>query len=272
MSHLDLPLIVEPAALTHHLGHPALHLVDLSARPVHLGQHVPGAVHLEYRRILAPRPPALGLVPDDADLAAVLSSLGLRPDSHVVAYDDEANGKASRFLWTLDVVGHRRLSLLDGGLAAWLAEGRPTEAGESVPAPGDYRIAGRTAAAADKDDVLARLGDPGTVILDARSPAEYSGLDRRAARGGHIPGAVNLDWTLAIDRTRALRIRSKAELRPLLEGLGVTPDKEVITHCQTHHRSAHTYMVLKALGYPRIRGYAGSWSEWGNDPSLPVEA
>ena len=271
MTHPDLPLIVEPAVLAPHLGHPDLRIVDLSARPVHHGQHVPGAVHLDYRCLLAPRPPALGLMPDDAYLEAMLSSLGVRPDSLVVAYDEEANAKAARFLWTLDVIGHRRFSLLDGGLAAWLTEGQPTESREAVPSPETYRVGERTQAAADKADILARLGDPGTVILDARSPAEFSGLDCRAARGGHIPGAVNFDWTLAIDRQRALRIRSQEELRPLLESIGVTPDKEVIAHCQTHHRSAHTYIVLKALGYPHVRGYAGSWSEWGNDPSLPVE-
>jgi thiosulfate/3-mercaptopyruvate sulfurtransferase len=93
----------------------------------------------------------------------------------------------------------------------------------------------------------------------------------RAARGGHIPGAVNLNWTLAMDEQRQLRCKADATLRALLETIGVTPDKEVILYCQTHHRSAHTYLVLKHLGYPRVRGYAGAWSEWGNDPTLPVE-
>ncbi len=111
----------------------------------------------------------------------------------------------------------------------------------------------------------------GVVILDTRSPAEFSGIDRRAARGGHIPGAVNMDWSVALDRERNLRLKPAVELRGILDNLGITPDKEVITHCQTHHRSSHTYLMLKALGYPRTRGYPGSWSEWGNDLELPTE-
>jgi thiosulfate/3-mercaptopyruvate sulfurtransferase len=116
------------------------------------------------------------------------------------------------------------------------------------------------------------LDDPEVVVLDVRTPAEFAGDDVRAARGGHIPGAVNMDWTLAIDRGRNLRLKPEGDLRRMLEELGVTPDKEVIVHCQTHHRSAHTYMVLKSLGYPRIRGYDGSWSEWGNDQNTPIES
>ncbi len=125
---------------------------------------------------------------------------------------------------------------------------------------------------ADKAYILAHLDDLGVVILDTRSPAEFSGIDIRAARGGHIPGAINMDWILAMDRERNLRLKSEVELRGILENLGITPDKEVITHCQTHHRSSHTYVTLKALGFPRIKGYPGSWSEWGNDLELPIEA
>ncbi|MGQ0663136.1 MAG: sulfurtransferase [Pseudomonadota bacterium] len=267
-----LPLIVEPNELDAALGGKDLLVVDLGEEAVYAQRHVPGAVHLPYRTIIEARPPAGGLLPDDIKLGAILSSVGITPSTHVVAYDSEGNAKACRLLWTLEVVGHAKYSLLNGGLHAWLAEGKATEGGINRPPRGDYKIGRHTEARADKGYILARLDDPGVVILDTRTPAEFTGQDVRAARGGHIPRAVNMDWTLAIDRARALRLRPDQELRALLEGLGVTPDKEVIAHCQTHHRSSHTFIVLKALGYPRVRGYDGSWSEWGNDPALPVES
>jgi thiosulfate/3-mercaptopyruvate sulfurtransferase len=109
------------------------------------------------------------------------------------------------------------------------------------------------------------------VLVDARSPPEYSGEKRLAQRGGHIPGAVNFDWINAMDMQNNLRLKPAEVLSQSLAGLGVTQDKEVIVYCQTHHRSAHTYIVLKSLGYTKIKGYPGSWSEWGNQGDTPIE-
>ncbi len=270
MSSPALPLIVQPEQLEARREDPVLLIVDLSDQPTYAMHHVPGAVHLPYGHIVAPRPPAMGLLPDDQRLGQVLSAVGVSPDTHVVAYDDEGNGRACRLLWTLDVIGHRGFSLLNGGLQAWVNEGHATEEGVNAPRRGDFKVSRHTEASADKAYVLAHLDDPGVVILDTRTRDEFAGIDRRAARGGHIPGAVNMDWREAMDRANNLRLKPERELRQLFEALGVTSDKEIITHCQTHHRSAHTYITLKSLGYPSIKGYAGSWSEWGNDPELPV--
>jgi thiosulfate/3-mercaptopyruvate sulfurtransferase len=109
------------------------------------------------------------------------------------------------------------------------------------------------------------------VILDVRTAAEFSGADKRAQRAGHIPGAVNVDWSQALVGGGDLRLRPADQLHTLYAAAGVTPDKEVILHCQSHQRSAHSYVVLKSLGYPRLRGYPGSWSEWGNTTDTPVE-
>lgn len=266
-----LPLIVEPAELEKHLGMENLLIVDLCRTEIYAQAHLPGAVHLEYAQIVAAQPPALGLLPDAARLSDTLGSIGMRPESHVVAYDDEGGGRAARLLWTLDVIGHARYSLLNGGLHAWLNERRRISAEPVKPARSDYPVRLGNEVVADKDYVVNRLHDPAVVIVDTRTPAEYRGETRRADRAGHIPGAVNFDWMNAIDQAHSLRLKPLDELMQVLTGLGVTPDKEIITYCQTHHRSAHTYIVLKRLGYPRVRGYPGSWSEWGNSPETPIE-
>ena len=271
MAHPFLPLLLEPAELEKHLGAENLLVVDMNPPDVYNKAHIPGAVHLDYAQIVAAQPPAMGALPSEAQLSEVFSAIGMTPNSHVVAYDNEGNGRAARLLWTLDAVGHPHFSLLNGGLPAWLEENRPVS-GEPVKKPrSEYQAKLSGTAVADKDYILGHLQDQAVALLDTRSPGEYSGAVKRAARGGHIPGAVNFDWVNAMDSNRNLRLRDAKTLRTELTRLGVIPDKEVITYCQTHHRSAHTYIVLKALGFTNIKGYPGSWSEWGNCDDTPIE-
>ncbi|MDZ7751565.1 MAG: rhodanese-like domain-containing protein [Gammaproteobacteria bacterium] len=266
-----LPLIVEPGELESNLGTPHLLVVDLSRPEVHQQLHVPGAMYLDYGALVAARPPVAGLLPDAEHLTAVMSTLAVTPDTHVVAYDDEGGGKAGRLLWTLDAVGHHRWSLLNGGLHAWANEGHPTAVDIVEPEPRRRDVTIHPDFVADADWIMARLADPAVACLDSRAPDEFSGTRRYSARGGHIPGAVNMDWVRAMDPARNLRLRPAPELLEELAALGVVPDKEVVVYCQTHHRSSHTYVMLKALGFDRVRGYHGAWSEWGNRDDTPVE-
>jgi thiosulfate/3-mercaptopyruvate sulfurtransferase len=272
MSQALMPLLVEPEQLQAALGNERLLIVDLSDPPIYAQRHVPGAVNLPYQAIIRSEPPAMGLLPTEERLSEVMSAIGLTDEAHVVAYDSEGNGRASRLLWTLDVLGHRYFSLLDGGLPAWVAAGLPVESGLVEMKPSAYQAKiRRPEASVDREYVEAHLNDPQVAILDARSPGEFSGQDQRAQRTGHIPGAVNMEWTQAMDPSRQRRLLPEAQLREKLAGLGVTPDKEVITHCQTHHRSALTYVMLRHLGFEKVSAYAGSWSEWGNRSDTPIE-
>lgn len=271
MSPSPFPLIVEPQELAGRLDTPGLLIVDL-CKPDHYAQsHLPGAIHLDYSRIVDGRKPVPGRLPPVERLSEVFSALGLAADRHVIAYDDEGGGRAARLLWTLEVVGHPHYSLLDGGRGAWLAGCFPVDTAQATPSLTPFNAsldAGRVAV--DREYILSHLHDEDVILVDARTPEEYNGQKALAARAGHIPGAVNYNWVNAMDRGRDLRLRPGAELETELEALGITQDKEVIVYCQTHHRSAYVYVVLKHLGYPRVRGYPGSWSEWGNREDTPV--
>ncbi len=265
------PLIIEPKQLESELGNKNLLLVDLSQPQSYAQYHLPGAVYLEYSWIVHTEPPRAGLLPDVTQLSNILSALGLTKDTHIVAYDDEGGGRACRLLWTLDVVGHQNFSLLNGGLHAWANEGHQVTREIYYPNKTAYAASIHEGPIADQQYILDHLHNDKVAILDTRSPQEYAGIKVFAQRGGHIPGAINIEWTDMMDKNRNMRLKQKDELHELLETHGIGPDKEVIVHCQTHHRSAHTYIALKSLGYEHVRGYPGSWSDWGNDANTPIE-
>ncbi len=272
MSEFSTDYLIEPAALAVGLTDTDLRVVDVCKTEQYAQAHIPGAVHVDYARLVFSRRPVAGLLPDVGYLQQLFSSLGLTREARVVAYDDEGGGHAARLLWNLAACGHQRYALLNGGLHAWANEGYPLQREPVTPEASNYRVSTNCEIVADRAYIEARLRDEGTRLLDCRSFKEYAGEDKRAARAGHIPGAVNLDWTEAMDMTRNLRLQPPEALRGRLAELGITPEREIITYCQTHHRSAHTWLVLKALGFERVRGYPGSWSDWGNQPDTPVES
>ena len=272
MTQPHLPLLVEADVLQDHLGEKKLLIVDLGKADLYAKGHIPGAVFLDYSRIVRTEKPVGGLLPDESQLSEVLAGIGLTDQTHVVAYDDEGGGKAARLLWTMEALGHHHYSLLNGGLHVWANEGHPLSQEMVTPEPSHYhaRLRDECEAVTGREFILAHLQDPKVALLDARSPAEYNGEKLYAARGGHIPGAVNIEWTDFMDPGHNLRLRTIAELRSLLEEKGFGTDKTVVAYCHTHHRSAHTWFVLKYLGY-HARGYEGSWSDWGNREDTPIE-
>jgi thiosulfate/3-mercaptopyruvate sulfurtransferase len=265
----DLPLLIEPAELRPRLGAADLLVVDLCKDTTYQQLHIPGACHLPYGQIVASNHPTYGLLPVPDQLEQVFSANGIGNDSWVVAYDDEGGGNASRLLWSLEAMGHQRYSLLNGGLQAWANEGHPINRDAVELRPASFHAQPNAAAVAQREHILQRLGADDLALWDARSANEYRGISRFSQHPGHIPGALNLDWLELMDRGNNLRLKAETVLRGFLEGLGITPDKEVIAYCQTHHRSSLAWFVLKYLGYPQARGYPGSWSDWGNRDETP---
>lgn len=268
---MNLPLLLEPDVLNTHLGDDHLLVADLGKASVYQQVHVPGAVLLNVKELASGQQPAPGKLAPVEQISAVLSAIGLTPDTHVVAYDDEGGAAAGRFIWTLDVIGHRKYSYLNGGIHAWLAAGLPAESTANMPVPSPYTATLTEGASADMAYVLAHYADADHVVWDARSPEEFDGSMIRTQRAGHIPGAKNYEWARAIDRNHAMRVRPLEEVRTELAELGISGDKTIITHCQTHHRSGFTYLLGKLLGFTNMKGYPGSWSEWGNRSDTPIE-
>ena len=268
----SISILIEPTELYSRLSDPDLRIVELCESDEFQDQRIPGSMHVDYSEIVDGTKPATGQVPPNERLQRLACRLGLHDELHIVAYDDEGGGRASRLVWTLYLLGHRRASVLNGGVHAWLHEGYPvtrTGTTDATTEPAHFAIDDHVLAT--REYILSRLDAPDLTLLDARTREEYQGSRVLAQRGGHIPGAVHLNWLDTIDGGRQLRLKTDHELTAMLSDRGIAPNREIVVYCQTHHRSAHSWMMLRHLGYSRVRGYAGSWSEWGNDPQTPIE-
>ncbi len=265
---MTLPLIIEPEQLKAHLSDENLLLIDLCNEQNWQHAHLPGAIHVSPQELVSGEPHAPGSLPDIDRLNNLFTRIGLTEDSHLVVYDDEGGGWAGRFIWTLDIIGHSNYSYLNGGLRAWHDDGGELTQSVTNPEVKPQAVKLFFQAMMEKEDILKRLGDADFLIWDARGPEEYRGEKITANKAGHIPGAVHCEWTELMDMDNSYRIRKDAEA--YLKNKGIDTNKTIVTHCHTHHRSGFTYLVGKSLGFD-IKAYPGSWSEWGNDPDLPVQ-
>ena len=232
--------------------------------------HVPGAAFVQREVIATERNGVGSMLPEPDLVAADLAELGVSQETPVVVYDAGRGTWSSRLFWALEYLGHEQVHLLDGGLTAWQETGISLSQEILVPQQGDFVAQVREQLLADQEYVESNLGNGEVLILDARSPAEYSGEDVRAARGGHVPGAINLDW-VNNSNSDDPRFRPIEQLSQVYAQALQGHDGEVVTLCQAGFRAAHSYVALRILGYEEARMYDGSWSEWGNDPDAPIE-
>ena len=238
--------------------------------------HVPGSVKVDWHTEL--NDPVTRDYVDGAGFARLMAAKGISRDDTVVIYGDKSNWWAAYALWVFTLFGHEDVRLLDGGRAAWTAEGR--ELTREVPAPAsvEYPTVER-----HDDPIRAFRGDVeaaiGTVpLIDVRSPAEYTGErthmpdypEEGALRGGHIPTAASVPWARAAAEDG--RFKSRAELAAIYhDEAGLTEGGDVIAYCRIGERSSHTWFVLTHLmGFEDVRNYDGSWTEWGSAVRVPI--
>lgn len=233
--------------------------------------HIPGAIYFHSRRDMEDKENPVRYFMIQADeFESKMQALGINSDSNVLIYDEGDGLGAARLFYGLEYYGFEgRIALLNGGFAGWNASEKPTTVLDEEPISFEVTAGNFTARVQEDrqcDIAYVRGVEPGSsrIIFDVRSADEYNGIDVRAAEGGHIEGAVNLEWSSVLVDGDVPYYRSFEEITEMYAALGVTPDKEVIPHCHTNVRGSHAYFSLRLMGYDSVRPYEGSWEEFGN--------
>jgi thiosulfate/3-mercaptopyruvate sulfurtransferase len=270
--------LVDTDWVAKHLGNPDVRIIESDEDfLLYETGHIPGAVKIDWFTTL--QHPVRRDFLTKEDFEKVCSQNGIANDTTVVFYGDKSNWFACYAFWVFQYYGHKNAKIMNGGRAKWEQEGRPMT--KDVPVyPESQYIASEpdTEIRAFRDDVFNHIRSQ-KPLVDVRSAKEYTGEllhmpnypQEGATRGGHIPGAVNIPWAQAT-RENDGTFKSPEELRRLYEEQGVTSDQDVIAYCRIGERSSHTWFALKyLLGYPNVRNYDGSWTEWGNLVGAPIE-
>lgn len=261
-------LILDNVGLESRLGDPGLKIIDVRPGENYAMGHIPGAVHFNVYGVNTYDTDQAPLKSFARMWAVLVGMRGITMDDTIVVYDDISGMSAARAFWFLEYLGHGDVHLLDGGFNGWRDASLPITRDAQAPRASAFDFTAVPERVATYQDMLDAIDAPDKVILDTRSEKEWLGSDRRAARGGTIPSAVHLDWNNHL--TADGKLKPVDDLRAMFDARGVTADKEVLAFCNTGYRSAHAYLVLRLLGYPRVRNYVGSWQEWGNRDGCPV--
>jgi thiosulfate/3-mercaptopyruvate sulfurtransferase len=270
-------VLVETDWVEQHLGDDSIRIVEVDENPaLYADAHIPGAIGFDWKKDLQDQVKRDFLGPED--FGRLFGSRGVSNEHTIVLYGDRNNWFAAYTYWYLKYYGHDNVKLMNGPREKWIAEGRPTTTDLPDHAPATFEAKpGDESIRAMRDQVREALGD-GNVLVDVRSPQEFSGEliamagyeQEGAQRGGHIPGAKSIPWAQAVKEDGTFK--SADELRELYGGKGVLGGEPIIAYCRIGERSAHSWFVLhELLGHEDVRNYDGSWTEWGNMVAVPIE-
>ncbi|MHA2610617.1 MAG: sulfurtransferase [bacterium JZ-2024 1] len=280
MDYFKPEVLVTTEWVAEHINDPKVRIVESDEDVLLYEQgHIPGAVKIDWFTDL--QHPLRRDFLTKEQFEELMSRHGIANDTMVVLYGDKHNWYAAYSFWLFRYYGHpaELLRIMDGGRKKWVDEKRPlTKEVQQYPRT-NYRANPRDESIrAYRDEVLSAIGNPSFVLIDVRSPQEYTGElihmpeypQEGAQRGGHIPGAINIPWAQAV-RAEDSTFKPAEELRALYEQFEITPDKKIIAYCRIGERSSHTWFVLTyLLGYPGVKNYDGSWTEWGNMVDVPI--
>jgi thiosulfate/3-mercaptopyruvate sulfurtransferase len=278
MSYVHPEYLVETSWVADHLKDSTVRIVESDEDSLlYKTGHIPGSVQVDWFSTLQ-HPLRRDFVTKE-QFEEVCSHLGISNDTTVVFYGDKSNWFACYALWLFQYYGHQKVRIMNGGRAKWEKESRSLVKDEVSYPRAQYKAAQPDKRIrAFRDDVFKHI-EKKKSLVDVRSPKEYSGElismpnypQEGATRGGHIPGAVSVPWSQAVNEADST-FKSSEDLQALYQGKGVLPDGEVIAYCRIGERSSLTWFVLKyLLGYPNVRNYDGSWTEWGNLVDAPIE-
>ena len=279
MSGLSRPELLASAEwVADHLGRPELRVLDVRWRPDGTGHgayqagHIPGAAHLDWAADLVARDEATQalLLAGPEQVAATLGHAGIGDGTTLVLYDDTLSLYAARVWWSLRAYGFESARILDGGFPEWAADGRPISNAEVHPPAAQFTPRAQMRLRLTTTDIRSLLGSPDVMLLDARAPAEYRGLEGNSRRLGHIPGAVNVPVALTT-RPGEQRFRDADELRDVLHRSNVSRGRRMICYDGSGVAAAKLAFVLMLLGHDDVAVYDGGWAEWGDRLDLPVD-